>query len=166
MPPQKCAAMDKHNLSRENKQENGTRNEVVLYRQEELRYMGLLCTMDSSLGESLQVRGSRESSKGVIVVGVCNKPLNLRQKVGDIFKQLMEGSAAQTLVLARVEEFLKQHRLGKDKPAGKAQVDSKLSLRKPCSLMGKVAISILSCMNRSIASSSQRRDYPPQVSSQ
>lgn len=62
MPSQKRAAKAVYNLSREDKQGKGTRELVALYEQEQLGYMRLLSTMDSSLGESLQVRVSREAS--------------------------------------------------------------------------------------------------------
>ena len=62
VPSQKYAAKDLHNLSREDKQGKGTREDVALYKQEQLGYMGLLYMMDSSLGESLQVRVSREAT--------------------------------------------------------------------------------------------------------
>lgn len=44
------------------RQGKGTRELVALYEQEQLGYMWPLNTMDSSLGESLQVRVSREAS--------------------------------------------------------------------------------------------------------
>lgn len=62
MPSQKRAAKAVYNLSREDKQGKGTRELVALYEQEQLGYMRLLSTMDSSLGESRQVRVSREAS--------------------------------------------------------------------------------------------------------
>lgn len=62
MPSQKRVAKDVYNLSREDKQGKGTRELVALYEQEQLGYMWPLNTMDSSLGESLQVRVSREAS--------------------------------------------------------------------------------------------------------
>lgn len=43
-------------------------------------------------------------------------------------------------------------------------MSSKLSLNEPRTLMAKVANSILRNMNRSMASSSQGRDYPPLLS--
>jgi len=71
VPSQKSAARDLHNLSREDKQGKGTREGVAHYKQEQLGYTGLLYIMDSNQGESLQVRVSREASKGLVVVGVC-----------------------------------------------------------------------------------------------
>lgn len=56
--------------------------------------------MDNRLGESLRVRMRRDASEGVIVVVVHCRPTSHGEGVdGASFKQLMEVSVSQTLVL-------------------------------------------------------------------